>query len=151
MALATKKIETREAALAGMRSKLLTRKNEIIMASSASIKNRLSDENSEAKDEADLANASSNHWMDVIHHNKRNNELAQIDQALLKLQEGTYGICEECEEPINERRLQVRPFATLCVECQEEKEKSGVPAYVRSISEDESVLDMAETNITYAK
>ena len=48
--------------------------------------------------------------------------LLKIDEALRKLDEGTYGICEDCGEDINEGRLKVLPFAIYCVECQEKLE-----------------------------
>ena len=46
-----------------------------------------------------------------------------IDEAVRKIGEGTYGICEECGEEISEKRLLVLPTATLCVDCQEQKEQ----------------------------
>ena len=44
--------------------------------------------------------------------------LAQIDSALARLDEGTYGICERCGNPIGEERLRARPWATLCIDDQ---------------------------------
>jgi len=44
--------------------------------------------------------------------------LAQIDRALARIDEGTYGICERCGNPIGEERLRARPWATLCIEDQ---------------------------------
>ena len=49
--------------------------------------------------------------------------LLKIDEALRKLNEGTYGICEECGEAINEARLKVMPFAIYCIDCQDKLEK----------------------------
>lgn len=49
--------------------------------------------------------------------------LKNINQALERLDEGTYGICEECGQEIAEKRLEVIPFALYCVQCQREKEK----------------------------
>lgn len=43
--------------------------------------------------------------------------LAQIDAAMLRLAEGTYGICESCGAPISEARLAARPVTTLCITC----------------------------------
>ena len=43
--------------------------------------------------------------------------LAQIDQAVLRLQEGSYGTCEECEVEISAARLKALPFAVLCRDC----------------------------------
>ena len=48
--------------------------------------------------------------------------LAQIDEALLRLEDETYGKCAECEEEIAEARLKAVPFATLCRDCQEAEE-----------------------------
>lgn len=44
--------------------------------------------------------------------------LAQIDRALARLDEGTYGMCERCGKPIREERLRARPWATLCIDDQ---------------------------------
>lgn len=49
--------------------------------------------------------------------------LAKIDEALRKLSEGTYGICEDCGEEIPRERLEVMPFAILCRDCQEKREE----------------------------
>ncbi len=49
--------------------------------------------------------------------------LYEIDEAIRKIKEGTYGICEECGEEISEKRLSILPAATLCIDCKENKEK----------------------------
>ncbi|MEW6161775.1 MAG: TraR/DksA C4-type zinc finger protein [Nitrospirota bacterium] len=49
--------------------------------------------------------------------------LLKIDEALRKLDEGTYGKCEDCGEDINEERLKVLPFAIYCRDCQEKREQ----------------------------
>lgn len=49
--------------------------------------------------------------------------LYELDDALKKIEEGTFGICEECKSLITKTRLKVVPFARLCVKCQEKKEK----------------------------
>lgn len=50
--------------------------------------------------------------------------LAQIDRALHKLEEGSYGRCDKCGKPIGEGRLEVAPFATLCVDCKRLEERT---------------------------
>jgi len=50
-------------------------------------------------------------------------ELASIETALRAIDQGTYGICERCGRPISPERLEVRPDATLCVQCQAEVER----------------------------
>jgi DnaK suppressor protein len=49
--------------------------------------------------------------------------LAQVDEALDKIRQETYGLCEVCGEMISERRLEALPFAKLCIGCQEEEEE----------------------------
>ena len=49
--------------------------------------------------------------------------IRKIDQALARLENGTYGICEECEEEISVERLKARPVTTLCIECKRNEEK----------------------------
>lgn len=52
----------------------------------------------------------------------RNKNLKAINNALQRLMEGTYGICEECGSEIPEKRLMVMPFTTFCIACQERQE-----------------------------
>lgn len=56
----------------------------------------------------------------LTNHRKR---LREIDDALRKIDQGSYGICEECSEEISEKRLKIMPAANLCIDCQENKEK----------------------------
>lgn len=49
--------------------------------------------------------------------------LYELDEAMKKMEEGTFGICEECKTLISKTRLKAVPFARLCVKCQEKKEK----------------------------
>ena len=51
--------------------------------------------------------------------------LQLIEDALDSIENGDYGFCEECEEPINEKRLQLMPFALFCVHCQSELERQA--------------------------
>jgi RNA polymerase-binding protein DksA len=54
--------------------------------------------------------------------------LAQVEEALVRIEEGTYGICQRCGNPIDVARLRVLPFATLDIRCKELEEKAnGVP------------------------
>ena len=49
--------------------------------------------------------------------------IRKIEAALERIEDGTYGICEECEEVISEKRLKARPVTTLCIECKREQEE----------------------------
>lgn len=50
-------------------------------------------------------------------------KLLEIEEALDRIEEGTYGICEECGEPISVKRLEIKPTAIYCVECKSRLEK----------------------------
>lgn len=54
--------------------------------------------------------------------------LHQIERALSKIADGTYGQCETCSDPIGLKRLQARPFTSLCISCKEEQESTS-PLY----------------------
>lgn len=58
----------------------------------------------------------------VILENQLKRELKEIENALVKLKKGTYGICENCKEKINEARLNVKPAAIYCMKCEKEFE-----------------------------
>lgn len=57
------------------------------------------------------------------HMSTHRENLLKIDEALRKLNEGTYGICEDCGEAISEQRLKILPFAIYCTDCQEKREQ----------------------------
>jgi DnaK suppressor protein len=57
------------------------------------------------------------------HMSTHRETLLKIDEALRKLREGTYGICEDCGEEISEPRLKILPFAIFCTDCQERREQ----------------------------
>lgn len=46
--------------------------------------------------------------------------LQQVNQALARIENGTYGICSNCNKPINEKRLKAIPWASLCMDCEEQ-------------------------------
>lgn len=50
-------------------------------------------------------------------------KLDRINEALKRIEEGDYGVCEECGETISKKRLMVVPFARLCINCQKEEER----------------------------
>ena len=52
--------------------------------------------------------------------------LARIDEAMQRLEDGTYGLCTECAGEIAEARLKALPFAALCRDCQEQEESRGL-------------------------
>jgi DnaK suppressor protein len=74
-------------------------------------------------DDGDYAAASAETAIDSAILVQQRKELAEIDLALAKIKNGTYGICEMCEEPIGKARLEVKNFARFCITCREINEK----------------------------
>ena len=74
-------------------------------------------------DETDLATSANEQSMRMRLRNREALYLKKIDEALRRISEGTFGECESCSEEIEERRLQVRPTTTLCLNCKEDEER----------------------------
>ena len=79
--------------------------------------------NLDLKDEGDHAAVSAGTIVDSAILEQQRKELAEIELALDKIIQGTYGICEMCEEPIGLARLKVKTFARFCITCREITEK----------------------------
>ncbi len=74
-------------------------------------------------DEIDLASSEYTQSMVFRLRDREKFLLRKIEKALDRIREGTFGICERCEEEINIKRLEARPVTTLCIRCKEEQEK----------------------------
>lgn len=74
-------------------------------------------------DEADLANNVINQQVTFNMRHREMSKIRRIEDALLRIENGHYGHCEECEEPISEKRLQNQPWANLCITHAEEHER----------------------------
>jgi DnaK suppressor protein len=100
---------------------LIHRLNDLFEETDSPIRD-LHELNDESLDFADQAAVTAN--MDfALHIKERENKLVlKIQEALERLQNGTFGICDECGEEISEQRLRARPIATLCIMCKREEE-----------------------------
>jgi DnaK suppressor protein len=74
-------------------------------------------------DEIDLASSEYNQSMVFRLRDREKFLLKKIDKALGRIEDGSFGICERCEEEISPKRLEARPVTTLCIRCKEEQEK----------------------------
>jgi DnaK suppressor protein len=77
-------------------------------------------------DRFDEVDQASSEYMQAFSFRLRGREkflMDKIELALRKIDDGTYGVCEECEETIALKRLQARPEAPLCIQCKEAQEK----------------------------
>jgi DnaK suppressor protein len=78
-----------------------------------------------AKDPYGSASSAHDDELAAITMDRLAHELKLIDQALVDVETGRYGVCIECEEPIAPKRLKALPFATRCLACQEESERTA--------------------------
>ena len=98
-------------------------RNEIIQGSSSTI-DHLKEESSNKPDTTDRASIESERSLELRTRDRERKLLSKINKALKKLEDGSYGYCEETMQPISIKRLVARPIATLSVEAQEMHEKS---------------------------
>jgi len=86
----------------------------------------MTDQNDNYPDPADRATAESNRNFELRIRDRERKLLAKIKEAIERIDNGIYGICESCEDEISVKRLEARPVTTLCVKCktaQEQHEK----------------------------
>ncbi len=74
-------------------------------------------------DEMDLASSEYIQSFEFRLRGREKSLLAKVDLALKKIEDGTFGICEVCEEPIGKKRLEARPETSLCIRCKEDQER----------------------------
>lgn len=98
---------------------LLERKEKITKNIQGSRESIDSLKDSECKDEYDYAEVSSDSFKEGIIANQQIKELEEIESALKRIDKGTYGICEMCDEQIAIGRLRAKPFAKYCTPCRE--------------------------------
>lgn len=83
----------------------------------------LQEENQNHPDIADRASSETDRAIELRARDRQRKLISKIDEALARIDDGTYGYCEETGEPISLRRLEARPIATLSVEAQERHER----------------------------
>lgn len=82
--------------------------------------------NDDRFDEVDQATSDMEQSMRMRLRNRERLYLKKVEEALERIAEGTFGLCDDCGEDIELRRLEARPTATLCVACKEEQERREV-------------------------
>lgn len=106
--------------LSAIRESLLLQKSAILNKTSE-FKQEQS-RNVSVSDEAEAASIDLSNNISIHLHERDRSSLLMIERALGKISDGTYGQCECCGGVINIRRLQARPFTTLCIDCMEDQE-----------------------------
>ena len=104
------------------RAKLLAWREDILKEAKETLQH-LQEENQNHPDLADRASSETDRAIELRARDRQRKLIAKIDEAIARIDEGTYGYCEETGEPISLRRLEARPIATLSVEAQERHER----------------------------
>ena len=104
------------------RRKLISWRDEILRGSNETLR-QLKEEESRVADMSDWASFETERNFQLRARDRERKLLSKIDEALRRIEEGTYGFCEETQEPIGLRRLEARPIATLSIEAQERHER----------------------------
>ncbi|MBK75269.1 MAG: RNA polymerase-binding protein DksA [Henriciella sp.] len=97
-------------------------KNDILAGTKSTI-NNLQEDSSNLPDIVDRASSESDKALELRTRDRQRKLISKIDAALRRIDEGTYGYCDETGEPISLRRLEARPTATLSLEAQERHER----------------------------
>ena len=105
------------------KNKLLVWKEELLKETNATLE-KLKEDSANKPDSTDRASQESDRTLGLRTRDRARKLLSKINKALTKIDDGTYGYCEETMEPISLERLKARPIATLTLEAQENHEKS---------------------------
>ena len=104
------------------RQKLLRWRAELLQESAETL-NHLQAESLHQPDLTDRASMETDHALELRTRDRERKLISKIDAALARIEDGSYGFCEETNEPIGIRRLEARPIATLSLEAQERHER----------------------------
>lgn len=104
------------------RRKLLNWRDEILRSTKETLQH-LQDDSEQHADIADRATSETERALELRARDRQRKLIAKIDSAMERIEDGSYGYCEETGEPISLKRLDARPIATLSVEAQERHER----------------------------
>lgn len=104
------------------RRKLLAWKDDILRESNQTLQH-LQEDTVQEPDLADRASTETERALELRTRDRQRKLISKIDAALRRIEDGTYGYCEETGEPISLKRLDARPIATLSIEAQERHER----------------------------
>ena len=109
--------------LAYFKKKLTEWKADLVKTNNEALYNSSMDDNSTSADMVDQASSYTEKNVEMRAINRQIKLISKIDSALKRIQNGTYGFCEDTGEPIGLKRLMARPVATLSIAAQEKHEK----------------------------
>jgi len=115
----------RKTTLKNAKQLLLDMKRQILREISEDLKHGREGAKDDGMDTYDLASEERDREINFILSDREREKLQSIEEALERIEDGSYGICESCESDIAEARLLALPFTRLCVTCQGEREKEA--------------------------
>ena len=134
----------RKDVLKKFRETLLGMKGQLLEDLPDRLKHEVESSKDEGRDTYDLASDERDREINMILNDRERTKLMAIEDALARLGEGSYGICDECGEEIGVGRLKVMPFTRLCVRCQEELEKET--RMMKSFDDDRTIRRLPTTD-----
>lgn len=108
--------------LARFKERLLSQKQQILDSAAKVRVDELNVSRDDLADQVDMASAELNQSLLLRLKDRERAVMPKIDKALDLIEQGEYGVCESCDGAIGINRLEVRPFAVLCIKCKEEEE-----------------------------
>ncbi len=105
------------------RKKLIAWREELLRESSETVKQTLQETQLQQPDLNDRASVETDHALELRTRDRERKLVKKINEALMRIEDGSYGYCEETDEPISVARLDARPIATLSIEAQERHER----------------------------
>lgn len=118
-----------------MKTTELKKYHQLLLKAKHQLTNHVSDEEKEgrdaisveAKDFTDLATEATGQELSFAISDAGRRNLKDVEEALVRIKDGTYGVCERCQKPIDVARLDAVPHARMCISCQEiaERESGG--------------------------
>lgn len=111
--------------LTDLRQNLLEMKNKLVTEIDSELKAEREGNKDEGMDTYDLASEERDREINFILSDRERVKIKQIDDALLRMEDSTYGVCESCGLEVAEERLTAMPFTRLCRDCQQEMEREA--------------------------
>ena len=102
--------------------KLLTKRLQTLLDEANKTVSIMTDQRQNFPDPTDRASLESDRNFELRIRDRERRLIEKITEALERIEHGTFGICERCEEEISEERLNARPVTTLCIECKKRQE-----------------------------
>jgi DnaK suppressor protein len=107
-----------------IRKRLMVQRDELLSEAEHTISTKLGAEKQSFPDPTDQAAAELDNNFLLKLRGREQKLLKKIDEAIARIDEGTYGVCETCGGQISLKRLEARPVTTLCIECKTEQEEN---------------------------